>query len=300
MTRRTNRAALTALAALMLTGILAAQNTITPIPPPEGTLAPEFTLAPEMTVEPEVTPEVDMSNAVFADSGEIRFFIPATVATGYSMYLEAADTVDLSVPPAGQAPAHTVISLDNYMPGADEATRALMGMPAEIQVFHTADFAGFTFGEGDSGFPGELAALRRLLSERGELAVESVLPHLPLPAPIQAFHVRERYIDFDGGTGILYLAYYSFSADPILEGQITLVFQGLSSDGATYIAAWLPIDTNYLMEALPENFDYTAFSAGYDGYIQSIRAGLNEQPSMLFDPSLDALHAMFRSISVVR
>ncbi|MBK8139001.1 MAG: hypothetical protein IPK52_24820 [Chloroflexi bacterium] len=297
MTSRSNRTALVILGGLMLTGIITAQNNIIRNPP-EATVSPESTIFPEMTIEPEATVEFDMSSALLVEGSGIRFSVPAAVASGATAASVAAVAFDASNPLEGAAPAHEAFAFDGYMPGSEVAP--YLWTSAELRVFNTADFADYTLGQDTLNFPSESAALRRILGERVELATEARLPYLPVIAPNQSFHVRERYIEFEGGSGILYLAYYSFSVDPILEGQIVAIFQGLSDDGLTYISAAMPLDTNYLLDAVPENFDYTAFSAGYESYVQSIRVGLNEQPPSLFSPGLDALEAMFTSIVIVR
>lgn len=287
MNRRINITALTLIAAMMLTGIIAAQNAVTPV-------APEATPAlvqPEVTIEPESTPEFDLSAAQTITGGGISFLLPETVATGATA--EEVEAVPLSDDMlSGDAmPAHTRIAFEGYEVGESFTV-------PELRVFNTADFADFASADSSMSFPTELEALKRILAERPELYQEPYLPMLPIINAGQIFHGREQYIDFEGGSGILYLTAYAHDVSPLTEGQVWLTFQGLSDDEQTYITGAFPVNTNYLLTEIAEDFDYEAFSAGYEDYIISIRSGLNDQISDVFEPSLTALAAMFASITV--
>ena len=287
MNRRINNTALTLIAALMLTGIIAAQNTVTPV-------APEATRAlvrPEVTIEPEATPEFDLSGARTITGGGISFLLPDTVATGAT--LEEVEAIPLSddMLPGDAMPAHTRIAFEGYNVGESFTV-------PELRIFNTADFAEFGFGDDLMGFPTELAALKRILADRPELYQQAQLPLLPVINAGQILHARQQYVEFNGGAGIMYLTAYAHDVSPITEGQVWLTFQGLSDDEQTYIAGAFPVNTNYLLTEVAEDFDYDAFAAGYEKYVESIRIGLNDQISDVFEPSMTALAAMLASISV--
>jgi hypothetical protein len=288
MNRRINITALTLIAALMVTGIIAAQNTVTPVTP-ETTPA---LVRPEVTIEPEATPEFDLSAAQTITGGGIRFLLPDAVATGATV--EEIEAVPLSedMLPGDAMPAHTRIAFEGYDVGESFTV-------PELRIFNTADFADYNFGtEEPAGFPAELEGLKRLLAERPALYQVPYLPMLPVINAGQIFHTRQQYVEFAGGSGIMYLTAYGHDVSPITEGQVWLTFQGLSDDERTYITGAFPLNTNYLITEVAEDFDYEAFSAGYESYIQSIRTGLNDQISTVFEPSLTALTAMLMSISV--
>ena len=288
MNRRINITALTLIAAMMLTGIIAAQNTVTPVTP-ETTPA---LVRPEVTIEPEATPEFDMSAAQQITGGGISFLLPEAVAA--SATVEEVEAVPLSddMLPGDAMPAHTRIAFEGYEVGESFAI-------PELRVFNTADFADYNFGaEEPAGFPAELETLKQLLADRPELYQVPYLPMLPVINAGQIFHGREQYVEFEGGSGIMYLTAYAHDVSPIIEGQVWLTFQGLSDDEQTYIAGAFPVNTNYLITEVPEDFDYETFSAGYEDYIQSIRTGLNDQISTVFEPSITALTAMLSSITV--
>lgn len=287
MNRRINITALTLIAALMLTGIMAAQNTVTPVTP-ESTPA---LVRPEVTIEPEATPEFDLSAAQTITGGGISFLLPEAVATGATA--EEVEAVPLSDDMlSGDAmPAHTRITFEGYNVGASFTV-------PELRIFNTADFAAFASPDGSMSFPTELDALKRLLADRPALYQVPYLPMLPIINAGQIFHARQQYVEFEGGSGIMYLTAYGHDVSPITEGQVWLTFQGLSDDERTYITGAFPVNTNYLITEVAEDFDYEAFSAGYESYVQSIRTGLNDQISDVFEPDMNALAAMLASISV--
>lgn len=288
MNRRINITALTLIAAMMLTGIIAAQSTVTPVPSPEATPA---LVRPEVTIEPEATPEFDLSAAQTITGGGISFLLPEAVASGATA--EEVEAIPLSddMLPGDAMPAHTRIAFEGY------ATGESFTVP-ELRIFNTADFAEFGFGDDLMGFPTELDALKRILTDRPELYLLPQLPMLPVINAGQILHARQQYVEFEGGSGIMYLTAYGHDVSPITEGQVWLTFQGLSDDEQTYIAGAFPVNTNYLVTEVAEDFDYDAFAVGYEGYVESIRTGLNDQISDVFEPSLTALAAMLASITV--
>jgi len=289
MNRRINITALTLIAAMMLTGIIAAQNAVTPVPSPEVTPA---LVRPEVTIEPEATPEFDLSAAQTITGGGISFQLPEVVATGATAETVEAVALSDDMLPGDAMPSHTLITFEGYDVGESFTV-------PELRIFNTADFAEWGFGDDTpAGFPTELAALKRLLAERPQLYQEAKLPLLPVVNAGQIFHAREQYIEFEGGAGIMYLTAYAHDVSPITEGQVWLTFQGLSDDEQTYIAGAFPVDTKYLITEVAEDFDYEAFAEGYEQYVLGIRTGLNDQISIVFEPSLNALTAMLKSISV--
>ena len=287
MNRRINITALTLIAAMMLTGIIAAQNTVTPVTP-ETTPA---LVRPEITIEPESTPEFDLSAAQTITGGGISFLLPDAVATGATV--EEVEAIPLSddMLPGDAMPAHTRIAFEGYNVGKSFTV-------PELRIFNTADFGEFGFGDELMGFPTELEALKRILTDRPELYLLPHLPLLPVVNAGQILHARQQYVEFQGGSGIMYLTAYAHDVSPIIEGQVWLTFQGLSDDEQTYIAGAFPVNTNYLLTEVAEDFDYDAFAAGYEDYVESIRIGLNDQISDVFEPSMTALAAMLASITV--
>lgn len=288
MNRRITITALTLIASLMLTGIMTAQNTTTPITPE---VTPDL-IPPEVTLEPEATPEIGLDAVQTILGGGIRFVLPESIATGATVESVAAVALSDDMPPGNAMPAHTRIALEGYETGESFVV-------PELRIFNTADFADYDYGVGEvAGFPAELALLKKLLDERPELYLAPRLPMLPVINAGQLFHARQHYIEFDGGSGIAYLTAYGFDVSPIIEGQVWLSFQGLSDDGQTYISGAFPVDTNYLITKPPEDMDYEAFSNGYALYMLSIRTGLNDQISTVFEPSLTTLTLMLESILV--
>jgi hypothetical protein len=153
---------------------------------------------------------------------------------------------------------------------------------------------------------GEIEGLRQLLAERPETAA-GTLPFLPLLAEgqTQLMHAQVEYLDFAGGSGVRYLTQYSNEstegsqeevAQPINNNQLIYTFQGLTEDGAYYIAALFPVNHPELPAAdvaAPEEF-----ADDYEGYLAGAVQQLDEAEPGSFTPSLDMLDELIQSIIV--
>jgi hypothetical protein len=128
------------------------------------------------------------------------------------------------------------------------------------------------------------------------------LPFLPLINALQAMNAQVQYLDFASGTGVRYLTQYNQGPVPINNAELIYTFQGLSSDGKSYIAAVLPI-THPELQAGPEFSDeysqaLTDNPGYYMNYITNTVDLLNQSPVSGFSPSLDELDALVRSITL--
>jgi len=86
----------------------------------------------------------------------------------------------------------------------------------------------------------EIADLRSLLAERPTEILED-LPFLPMYLAVESYHSDPKYIDFQNGSGISYLARVDHDHSLATDESIFYTFQGLTTDGQYYIAAMVPI-----------------------------------------------------------
>jgi hypothetical protein len=91
-----------------------------------------------------------------------------------------------------------------------------------------------------------LSALQAILSS--QTWGEGVLPFLPIIPQMQSFAVHAAILRFNDGSGIRYISEYSESLDPVSNRTLFYTFQGLTADGATWVAVTLPI-TNPVLPA---------------------------------------------------
>jgi hypothetical protein len=128
---------------------------------------------------------------------------------------------------------------------------------------------------------------------------ENDLPYLPLANAAQVFRAQPTYLEFQNGAGVRYLAYYSQSVNPIVEGDIFYTFQGLSDDGSTYISVNFPLLTGVFPDNTPNDFNYADFEANYEDFLQDSLAALDGQDESAFSPTLAELDAIIQSLVVI-
>ncbi|MBK9125565.1 MAG: hypothetical protein IPM16_20905 [Chloroflexi bacterium] len=246
--------------------------------------APEAT--PESTLEP-----VNLAGLSIAVD-RLSFTLPFTVANGY----DVARSAPIEARNRPFVPTVTRVEFVDYLPDDSPELTHDFAVDPGVWMYATVELQAAR--DTDPAYADAPERLAALIQSRDALSAEAVLPFLPLRDVTPVLHAREQYVQLRGGTGILYLAAFAEPNVPLVEGDVALVFQGLSDDGALYIAAVFPLDTNYLPSAPPENLDAVAFEAGYDLYVQSIRAALNEFQPSASGPRLNDLYALIASMEI--
>jgi hypothetical protein len=137
--------------------------------------------------------------------------------------------------------------------------------------------------------------LRNLLVERGTVPAGE-LPLLPLTNSAQVFHAQVQYLDSGNIQGLRFISQYSQDPHPIMLSQeIFYTFQGITDNGAYYVAAFFPLTTDFL----PDNNDiddWDTFHANYDTYLLKMTAGLDQLLPIEFNPDLTLLDAVVTSL----
>jgi len=141
----------------------------------------------------------------------------------------------------------------------------------------------------------QIETLRELLVEKGTVPVGE-LPLLPLTNSAQVFHAQAQYLVFDNIQGLRFISQHTQDPQPIILNQeIFYTFQGLTNDGAFYIAAFFPVTTAILPDS-NEVEDWTAFNANYSSYLSGTITVLNQQPPEKYRPDLTLLDAVIASL----
>jgi hypothetical protein len=143
-----------------------------------------------------------------------------------------------------------------------------------------------------------VAALAALLAERTAPA-DAALPVLPPTNAQQVLRAQVAYLDFHNGSGVRFLTQYAQGFGPVNNEELFYTFQGLTSDGATYVAAFFPVRLSTLPDSAqmaPEEFE--AFMAQWDGYLPATTELLNGQPAAAFQPDLAQLDSLITSLTV--
>ena len=240
---------------------------------------------PEPPAEPveEPTPEAD---------SPYPFQLTADIATAVTIMEVPASEDDPGMAPFWAVyPAHVEYRLEDYALSDHFHTPRIVIYPAR-------DYSDLNLGAREN-----IDGLRRLLADKPALTSglhgNDPLPFIPLFNAAQVFAVHAEYMTFASGEGIRYLTYYSQSYMPVTSSDLFYTFQGLTDDGAYYVAAVLPITSADLPDQ--EDVDFNAFfesmvdEQDVEEYMRGVIAMLAETLPEAFTPSLAALDAMLQS-----
>jgi hypothetical protein len=192
--------------------------------------------------------------------------------------------------PGGPQPPYLLVSLYTDDPDA---------RPTAMYVYDAAAFETYTqAGE-------QFTALQALLEERpdaetlaGDPDEPRMLPYLPVLPVSQALLGQIDYIETEALSGIRYVTVLRSDVSPFIASEFLYTFQGISSDGDTYLSLVAPLDVALFPERIdPAAFDYNAFSEGFADYLTESQAALNEADDDAFTPPLAALDAVIESIA---
>jgi hypothetical protein len=261
-------------AAALMAGVLAGCTLMAPAAPAPPTKAVRVT----------ESPTAGEAGDVYEG---IRFALPQAVARRASGKSVAAEESGADGPWWLPVPQHREIELVGYpVEGSAQAARVI--------VYPVQEFAA-----ANAEAAGRIEALRQLLQKQ---AVEpgAKLPFLPLVnagGPLQA---QVKFIAFDGGQGVRYLTQHGQGPEPINNQELFYTFQGLTDDGAHYVAAILPVTHAGLPAStgsVPEA-ERQAQLDNFGQYVEETTAMLEAQADESFTPSLAQLDALVESIRV--
>ena len=101
------------------------------------------------------------------------------------------------------------------------------------------------------------------------------------------------YVDFQNGSGVRFVTQYAQARVTLNNYEMFYTYQGLTSDGAYYVAAILPV-SHPTLAAEAESIDEVEFGT----YLDETVARLDAQAGASFTPDLGLLDALFRSLEV--
>ncbi len=220
--------------------------------------------------------------------GNINLIIPEELATGAS----AITTVDVEYPyinpSSGDMPSHTVIQLDGYsLPKSNRSAR--------IIIFKAVEYAGYTSKTSEI-----ITALQNLPPDAGQ----------PFPEALTTtFYAQSVSLNSKTTHGIRYLTQVMDAFVTINNWDLFYYYQGLTTDGQYYIEAILPINLGFLPldnsmnavlppEGIPFPFDNLGDIDARNAYYDAVRNKLNATAQSDFQPALEVVDAMVKSISV--
>ncbi|MGB7061653.1 MAG: hypothetical protein WBF13_04780 [Candidatus Zixiibacteriota bacterium] len=141
-----------------------------------------------------------------------------------------------------------------------------------------------------------IEALKTLL-DGGALSAGGELPVLPTFNSAQDLRGQVHPLAFQGGRGLRFIARYSQGATPVVNPGIFYTFQGLTEDGSLYVAAFFPLYVSLLPDQIQVE-DWDAFNLGYQDYMADITSQLESLDPDDFEPRLESLDALIRSMAI--
>lgn len=225
----------------------------------------------------------------------IELMIPSGLAS--TANAEPVDAVALQAGAAWDvAPAHLQITLIDY------SLQGSFHVP-QVFVYPRSEYAAANPGAAES-----VKRLQALLTNANGPNTGDSLPHIPFFNAGQALAAQVKLIQFSGGSGIRAVVQYAQDVSPINNGGLFYLFQGLSQDGKYYVIAILPTSSPYLPRdnnpeaAVPAGGipfpAVTASGSSFEAYYTQTTQLLDHAASSQFDPSLDTLDALVKSISI--
>ncbi len=132
-------------------------------------------------------------------------------------------------------------------------------------------------------------------------ADERQMPFLPFMNAGQVFHSNVKYLDFQNGSGVRYLAVLAQYPAPVNNQDLFYTYQGLTSDKRHFVSIILPVSQASLpmsANALPvSELEAIAKDPAYYG---NMAAQLNALPDGSFAPDLSKLDALIASLAIER
>lgn len=199
-------------------------------------------------------------------------------------------------------PEHMVFTFAGT-PGSPDHSPMGQYVPPEAQI-HIYPTAGL-----NTEVQPIVAALQQLLADpSAQAAYQSVGPEtepfqpglamLPPSNAVQMFRAQVQPLSFAEGVGVRYLTQLSQGPTPINNQDLFYTFQGLTDDGATYIAAYFPIALADLPGSPQIGEEaFMTLMEDWPGYLAQTATLLNA-PTAAFTPDLAALDALINSLSV--
>jgi len=258
-------------------GQLAATQTALAMPVPVA--EPTATLA-------VITPQVEENNLQIQNANGTYFEYPDWLASGVKASIYDAPPANPDEPYFIIEPDHRVFEFNNYVLADHFLTPQILIFPLN------------EYWQINEGAASQIGQLEDLLMVQGIGAARPAsMPFLPIFNAAQSFYTKVEFITTEQLSGVRYLTQFQQAVYPIQNGNMIYTFQGITSDRQYYIAAIFP-ESHDLLDAY-DQFEYTnEFEENFMTYLTQTADQLQAQPDDGFQPGLDALDAVIRSIRV--
>lgn len=238
----------------------------------------------EVTLVSQPLPVVPISTVPPSELPQVSIELNDAVATAVTENTAPAIEQTEQTPYWAVLPEHVEVAFSDY------AQPDSIQMP-KIYVYPVSDLTEMNQMAAD-----QVNNLQELLVKKPDLATINPLPFMPLFNAQAMFYAQGQYLDFGSGSGIRYLTQYGQAATPVTNQELFYTFQGLTDDGAYYVAAVFPVAQSDLPADMASAD--TSFSANFEAYIQGVQDALTTAASSSFTPNLDDLDNMVSTITI--
>ncbi len=200
-----------------------------------------------------------------------------------------------------EAPTHSCYLFEDKrsFPAFEKGARYFYPATSSVCIIPLTDDSVANFPQAYPYLNEAALKLRKLL-ERRPLKFQAAkdINDLPFNNAGGSIESRVQYLEFQTGTGVLFLTQYSqeMLPNPVNNEELTCNFQGLTNNGKYYVAARLGLGH----PSLPRGIDFTEQITRdkHWRYLRKDEQKLNTFKEDSFQPSLKSLKALISSISV--
>ncbi len=223
------------------------------------------------------------------------FSLPASIGTNVNITQVAGDD------PNAQQPGGPAVKHTEFVFYKDTAPDNILDGVGGIEVYHVADFNGY------SNATTQLQNLQNLLAQKPDLSQYMVaggdnnsvyLPFVPEMPAGQVIRAHANYVTTPALKGISYVAAYKSDVSPFTADSFIYTFQGLSNDGSMYVVGLFRPTTTLFPTTIPDNFDYNTFGQQLQQYMTQSITTLNNGKPTDFTPSLADFDSLIQSITI--
>jgi heat shock protein HslJ len=226
------------------------------------------------------------------------FNFDSALATSVNISQYAGDAPDLQQP-GGPEPRYTQFNL--YTAG-QPVPEAAFDAPVSVRVYSIADITAYP----DS--MAQVQALQNLVAQRPDLAsfmivnsdntASNALPYLPVLGAAQVIRARAQFVETPVLKGVSYVTVYRQDVSPFTNNEFHYTFQGVSNDGLYYVSIVAQASAPDFPVEIAGDFDYDAFNAKFNDYLNESVGKLNAAAPDAFSPSLTTLDALAQSFTI--
>lgn len=190
-------------------------------------------------------------------------------------------------------PEHLRILFD-----ADVAGKGFDPRARQLLIVPFADYRAMFGGQYTAQFANAMGTLQGIVFSR-TLPADAILRVLPAHDQTMQFQAQQQVLLFANGAGVRFVTQFTQEITPVTASSLTYVFQGLTSDGAFFVAGFFPITSTTLPADASQitQDERDMLKRDYTGYISGVVQRLNSDPQQL-TPSLIALDALVTSLTI--